>query len=97
MAFMRDIFIKSGFACCRECAFYDIQCDVPSQAEPCDLVITVLEKIALKEIFANTFSVRKSWSLHSSSLSLGRKKGRSTVDRYIDQNTKAVKSQSTKN
>ena len=46
---MRDIFIKSGFICCRECAFYDIQSEVHSQKK-CPPLLRILEKIALKDI-----------------------------------------------
>ena len=88
MLFMRDMFKKAGFICSRECAFYDMQDGVIQDNIADDIIVGVLEKIALKEICNDIkpYEAEKRWILHSSSLNLGRKKGRNILGRYQDQN-----------
>ena len=90
MMFARDLFKKAGFVCTRECAFYQIQDGVQSDESIKGVILNVLEKIALSEILSNTSSI-KSWTLHSTSLNIGKKKGRNIIGRYQDQNARMDK------
>ena len=87
MLFMRDLFQKSGFVCTRESAFYQVQDGVASNENAESLIIKTLEKIALREIVEFSSHI-KSWSLHSTSINLGKKKGRNIIGRYQDQNSR---------
>ena len=83
MTYTRDLFTKSGFKLQKKCAFYEIQSDVKSQNIGRELLLSVLKSIEQNE--RNNLIVSKGWSLHSSSINLGRKKGRNIVNRFHDQ------------